>query len=200
MAMSIATNLAGLERIAAAARNAFANLEHWLYSHSSATHRLHVVEAQEERRGREMLRLMLQAHIDSRGDGDVGDAIALSQEGSAPEIPYRHKRLRSRRLVTVFGGVGITRMEYSSPGHRNLYPLDAVLGLPARCYSYELQRRLVKAAVQNPFLDSVQTIADLTGVSVSKRSLEEILPDGPEKSAGMRKLLEAKDCFVRSVL
>lgn len=30
--------------------------------------------------------------------------------------------------------------------------------------------------------------------------MEEMLPDGPEKSAGMRKLLEAKDCFVRSVL
>ena len=26
--------------------------------------------------------------------------------------------------------------------------------------------------------------------------MEETLPDGPEKSAGMRKLLEAKDCFV----
>ena len=26
------------------------------------------------------------------------------------------------------------------------------------------------------------------------------LPDGPEKSAGMRKLLEAKDCFVRANL
>lgn len=26
------------------------------------------------------------------------------------------------------------------------------------------------------------------------------LPDGPEKSAGLRKLLEAKDCFVRSKL
>lgn len=26
------------------------------------------------------------------------------------------------------------------------------------------------------------------------------LPDGPEKSAGLRKLLEAKDCFVRSAL
>jgi hypothetical protein len=36
---------------------------------------------------------------------------------------------------------------------------------------------LVKAAVQNPFLESVQTIAELTGVAVSKRSLEEILPD-----------------------
>lgn len=32
------------------------------------------------------------------------------------------------------------------------------------------------------------------------RSLEETLPDGPEKSAGMRKLLEAKDCFVRAAL
>jgi len=30
--------------------------------------------------------------------------------------------------------------------------------------------------------------------------MEDTLPDGPEKSAGMRKLLEAKDCFVRSVL
>jgi hypothetical protein len=36
---------------------------------------------------------------------------------------------------------------------------------------------LVKADVQNPFLESVQTIAELTGVSSSKRSLEEILPD-----------------------
>jgi len=26
------------------------------------------------------------------------------------------------------------------------------------------------------------------------------LPDGAEKSAGLRKLLEAKDCFVRSAL
>lgn len=30
--------------------------------------------------------------------------------------------------------------------------------------------------------------------------LESSLPDGPEKSAGMRKLLEAKDCFVRAAL
>lgn len=30
--------------------------------------------------------------------------------------------------------------------------------------------------------------------------LEQLLPNGPEKSAGMRKLLEAKDCFVRAAL
>lgn len=30
--------------------------------------------------------------------------------------------------------------------------------------------------------------------------LDDVLPDGPEKSAGLRKLLEAKDCFVRAKL
>jgi len=30
--------------------------------------------------------------------------------------------------------------------------------------------------------------------------MEAMLPDGAEKSAGMRKLLEAKDCFVRAAL
>lgn len=32
------------------------------------------------------------------------------------------------------------------------------------------------------------------------RYLEENIPESPEKSAGMRHLLEAKDCFVRSVI
>lgn len=30
--------------------------------------------------------------------------------------------------------------------------------------------------------------------------MERLLPDGAEKSAGLRKLLEAKDCFVRAAL
>ena len=67
-----------------------------------------------------------------------------------------------------------------APARPSIFPLDQALTLPARSFSYELQRRLVKAAVQNPFLESVQTIAELTGVSVSKRSLEEILPDAAQ--------------------
>lgn len=31
-------------------------------------------------------------------------------------------------------------------------------------------------------------------------TMDTYLPDGPEKSAGLRKLLEAKDCFVRASL
>ncbi|WP_445372708.1 hypothetical protein ACH518_09480 [Methylomonas sp. HW2-6] len=32
------------------------------------------------------------------------------------------------------------------------------------------------------------------------RQMDESLPDGAEKSAGLRKLLEAKDCLVRAKL
>lgn len=46
--------------------------------------------------------------------------------------------------------------------------------------------------------------AHLQGVSKPvgqlAEQLDQLLPDGPEKSAGMRKLLEAKDCFVRAAL
>jgi hypothetical protein len=41
--------------------------------------------------------------------------------------------------------------------------------LAPRSFSYELQRRLGKATVQNPFHESVEVIADLTGVAVSEQ-------------------------------
>jgi len=63
--------------------------------------------------------------------------------------------------VVIVGGVSIT------PAYASRAPGRA-LALPARSFSYELQRRLVKAAVQNPFLESVQTIADLTGMMATR--------------------------------
>ena len=37
-------------------------------------------------------------------------------------------------------------------------------------------------------------------IGVLAQQMDESLPDGAEKSAGLRKLLEAKDCFVRAKL
>jgi hypothetical protein len=45
-----------------------------------------------------------------------------------------------------------------------------------------------------PLRDTSEMVAKLA------QEMETRLPDGPEKSAGMRKLLEAKDCFVRAML
>lgn len=37
-------------------------------------------------------------------------------------------------------------------------------------------------------------------VAMLAADMESLLPDGPEKTVGLRKLLEAKDCFVRAAL
>jgi hypothetical protein len=153
----------------------FSQLESWLASSGALQLPLHQIELQQQAKGREVQRLLLQAHLQHRGNGDVGPALQLQQpDGKAS---YSRRRLSTRSLTTLLGTVELDRMGYSRAGAPSIFPLDKALALPARSFSYELQRRLVKAAVQNPFLESVQTIAELTGVAVSKRSLEEILPD-----------------------
>jgi hypothetical protein len=181
----------------------FALLEAWLASRPTLQLPLHQIESQQQTKGREVQRLLLQAHLQHRGNGDVGAALCVKQE--AGEVLYTHRRLSARSLKTVFGPVEVVRMGYSRPGAPSIYPLDQTLALPARSFSYELQRRLVKAAVQNPFHESVEAIADLTGVSVPKRSLEEMLRDAaqdfdafyrerdPEPAAGSI-LVAAVDC------
>src|SRR5450631_2305213 len=176
--MATATTLPTLSSGATPAALEFALLESWLASSSALQLPLHQIESQQQAKGREVQRLLLQAHLQHRGNGDIGPALQLEQtDGTAL---YSHRRLSTRSLTTVFGTVELVRMGFSRPGAPGIFPLDRTLTLPARSFSYELQRRLVKAAVQNPFLDSVQTIADLTGVSVSKRSLEQILPDAAQ--------------------
>src|SRR5215471_3517250 len=156
----------------------FALLEAWLASTPALKLPLHQIESQQQTKGREVQRLLLQAHLQLRGNGDVGPALRLQQ--AAGEVLYTHRRLSTGSLKTIFGPVEIVRMGYSRAGAPSIYPLDQTLALPARSFSYELQRRLVKAAVQSPFQESVAAIADLTGVSVPKRSLEEMLREAAQ--------------------
>ena len=93
---------------------------------------------------------------------------------------YTHRRLGTRSLKTIFGAVRITRLGYSRHGAHSIYPLDEALQLPARSFSYELQKRLIKAAVQGPFQESIHAIAEITGVLVPQRRLEELLPEAAQ--------------------
>ena len=129
----------------------FALLQSWLASSGALQLPLHQIESQQHAKGREVQRLLLQAHLQQRGDGDVGPALYLQRPDG--ELAYSHRRLGARSLTTVFGTVELVRMGYSRPGALGIFTLDQALALPARSFSYELQRRLVKAAVQNPFLD-----------------------------------------------
>jgi hypothetical protein len=93
---------------------------------------------------------------------------------------YSHRRPHTRLLKTIFGPVQITRMSYSHPGAASIHPLDEVLQLPARSFSYELQKRIVKAAVQGTFRETRERIAEITGAPVHTRSVEEVIQDAAE--------------------
>ena len=157
-------------------RQAFWDLERWLSSPSCCRLGLPEVERETERRGRELLRLQIQAHIDARGTGDLGPVLRVRFPDALP-VTCTHKRLHTRQLVTLFGTVSITRMAYGSRGQPSLHPLDAQLQLPARRFSYEIQRRLVKSALQGPFDEALEVLADTTGIVVPKRSAEQIVAD-----------------------
>jgi hypothetical protein len=152
---------------------AFRELERFLDGAVTQRLELGVLERESERRGRELVRLALQAHIDARGDGDVGEAILV--EG--PEGPLRlaYKRPHTRAVLSVFGEVRVCRMGYGTPGRQAIHPLDAELCLPGRIYSYECQRRLMRAVICSPFDEAITLLAEMTGVSVPKGSAEQLL-------------------------
>ena len=87
---------------------------------------------------------------------------------------YTHRRLGTRSLKTVFGPIRNCPHGLLPRWRRQHLSSRWGLALPARVFSYEFQRRLVQAAVQGTFQESMDGIADLTGLSVSKRSLEEL--------------------------
>jgi len=94
------------------ARYEFDSLEKWLYSSEAHSLPLRGVEVAEQRRGRELLRLLLQAHVESRGDGDVGAAIRVHEPDSPDgHLIYTHKHEHTRHLITIFGEIRVKRID-----------------------------------------------------------------------------------------
>ena len=57
-----------------------------------------------------------------------------------------------------------------------------------------IMRFFAFAHLAGPLRQTSERVAQLA------KEMDAELPDSPEKSAGLRKLLEAKDCFVRATL
>jgi hypothetical protein len=157
------------------ARAEMGRLETWLFSAEAMNKPLDEVEREQERRGREVQRLLLQAHLQARGSGDVGPALEVVLKSGEVAQVHSHRRVHERHITTVFGEVEVRRLGYGRRGAESLHPLDRELELPPRGYSYELQRRAVKAAVQGPFDEAVERMEEATGVLVPKRSVEKIV-------------------------
>ena len=92
----------------------------------------------------------MQLYFAQRGTGDVGPAVMLDDGARLP----REKRLRGRDYFSLFGKFAVARTCYRTPGEPGIFPLDAQVNFPVRCYSYFLQEWMTVFAVEHPFQES----------------------------------------------
>lgn len=161
-----------------AARKAFADLEGWTMSDEALALPEHEVEAGIEHRGREVMRRMLQAHMNRRGTGRVGPALRVVRRDD--ETRQEEKRVDPCKIVSIFGDVTARRTAYAAPGRESVHPLDEKACLPKRSFSYEVQRRVADESARGPFDEAVESIEKTTGNRLSKRSAEQVAADAAE--------------------
>lgn len=160
-------------------RNAWSQMETWVMSGEAAALPFHEVEQEVERQGRAAMRLALQTHVDAHGTGHVGPLLKVSgPEGQ--ERRYVARREDGAGIESLFGRIEVSRTAYVRPGEAAIHPLDEARQLPARSFSYEVQRRVVEEAVRGPYAEGLDCLDRNLGLEVPKRSAEQIVGDAAQ--------------------
>lgn len=153
-----------------AARGKFEDVVAGLQSQRMAMMTHSEVERQLQQDGTELLRLMYQAFLSVRGDGQVAGDVRGSDG-----IARRHVRLEKRNLMSLFGPVEVSRVGYGAVEAKPLRPLDAELNLPKGLYSLPVRQRVVEEAAKVSFDETVASVSRASGASVPKRQAEELV-------------------------
>jgi hypothetical protein len=128
------------------------------------------LERELEKMGRELMRKLMQEHLESRGPGKCVQPVKGSDEVERPRV-----RIQDRKLETIFGTVSVERAGYGQQGSQSLHPLDAELNLTDKRYSLELCRRVAEEAAKNSFDETFDSIGKITAGHVPKRQIEELV-------------------------
>jgi hypothetical protein len=168
--MNALAELSPLEQAYDQARENFEHIVGYLDSDEASSMTHSELERELEKKGRELMRLMLQEHLNNRSSGQCNLPVR-GNDG----IDRSQVRLQERKLETVFGTVSVERAGYGKKGVESLHPLDAELNLPYERYSLELRRRVAEEAAKTSFDETVESIGKNTGGHVSKRQIEELV-------------------------
>ncbi len=152
------------------AEESFFQMTDFLKSNKANTLNLSEVEEYVQKDGRKLHRNLLIGYLEERGTGDVGPSVT-----GADGIKRTHKRLRTKKIKTLFGEIAITRIAYSCRGVPGLFPLDGMLNLPSLEVSYNLQKYLAQEIVKSSFDESIQSIERWTGVKITKEQAKKII-------------------------
>ncbi|MGH8569329.1 MAG: hypothetical protein ACREXU_15300 [Gammaproteobacteria bacterium] len=129
------------------------------------------VEGLISREGTELMRRLLQGHLDVRAAAETREVGVRGADG----VVRSHVREGCRRrLGTIFGEVEVRRCGYSAPEEGSLFPLDGELNLPKDSYSHGLRERLAFEVARGSFDEAVHAIETTTGGQVPKRQAEEL--------------------------
>jgi len=102
------------------------------------------LEAMVHTEGNELLRRLIQGHLDQRRVEEPVHARVVGEDG----VARTHRRAGcQRRLESRFGEVIVTRRGYGGRGLDSVFPLDAQLNLPPDKYSHGLCGVLVEEIV-----------------------------------------------------
>ena len=96
---------------------------------------------------------------------------------SVNSVDYAYKRSSHRGYVSLFGEVQVKRAYYLNTAQGGVCPLDAVLGLPERCYSDSVQERLSALNVWVPQAHSQALLERFLGLKIAKGSLQSSLSE-----------------------
>ena len=129
-----------------------------------------------ELRGRELLRQLLQDHLDLRQLREEQAVRARPAPVTGADGVARRavEAGHQRGLATIFGTVQVGRCAWRAKGQRNLYPADAALRLPRGRHSHGLRRLAALEAVRGSFDQATEAIADRCGQVVGKRGIEQL--------------------------
>jgi hypothetical protein len=154
------------------ARECYAGLEDWLASQDAAGLQHAELEEQVGVRGREVLRLLFQGHLDLLAGREVRRHDVTGEDGV---LRTRAEKGRERPLATKFGQVTVSRIAYRAPGVPNVHPLDAALNLPEEKHSHGLRKLAAVEAVRGSHEGAAAAVTRATGVKIGKRQAEELV-------------------------
>jgi hypothetical protein len=159
-----------VEQAFAAADDEYATITSFLASQEARALNHNDLERQLEGMGRELLRKLLQAHLDQRQPGNAVEPVRGADGVTRAPTPGHE-----RALETIFGTVTVSRTGYRAEGTSSLHPLDAALNLPPEKYSLEVRRRVAIEAAKTAFDEGVTTLAAFTVAHVPKRQFEQLV-------------------------
>jgi len=156
----------------AASRDRFERIVGWLEGPQAGRLAHGELEERLDVEGRELLRQMLQDHLDVRAQREPRLEAVVGADGMARgSVEAGH----GRGLLTMFGKVEVARLAYRRRGHANLHPADAVLNLPVELHSHGLRRLAVLEGTRGSFDDVREAVRRRTGQRLGKRQLETLV-------------------------